>query len=63
MGFQVLVTSMVRVYEGQWADGYLRPLQNDYLSRRMDVWFACHLGKGLSWDVFYDQDFMNLLVR
>ena len=43
--------------------GYLRPLQNDYLSRRMDVWFACHLGKGLSWDVFYDQDFMNLLVR
>eukprot|EP00811_Abedinium_folium_P009066 NODE_18379_length_896_cov_1.830949.p2 GENE.NODE_18379_length_896_cov_1.830949~~NODE_18379_length_896_cov_1.830949.p2 ORF type:complete len:200 (-),score=58.90 NODE_18379_length_896_cov_1.830949:297-812(-) len=63
MGIQVLVTSMVRVYAGELKAGYTRPLWNDYLSRRLHVWFYCHLGKGLSSQILFDQDFINLLVR
>jgi len=64
MGIQVLVTSMVRVYAGEWESGYLVPLTNDFLSRRVDVWYACHLGKvGFSTKLFKDQDFINLFLR
>mmetsp|Transcript_53102 Transcript_53102/g.160887 ORF Transcript_53102/g.160887 Transcript_53102/m.160887 type:complete len:343 (-) Transcript_53102:37-1065(-) len=65
MGIQVLVTSMVRVYAGEWSGGgYLAPLRNDFLSRRLDVWYACHLGKGVTVaEMLQDQDFINLFVR
>jgi hypothetical protein len=65
MGIQVLVTSMVRVYAGELSAGYFTPLTNDYSSRRLDVWYACHLGKaaGDSSRLFKDQDFINLFLR
>lgn len=64
MGIQVLVTSMVRVYAGEWQGGYLGPLRNDFLSRRLDVWYSCHLGKGVSTiEMLQDQDFINLFIR
>merc|ERR1719321_2437582 len=65
MGVQVLVTSMVRVYAGEWSAGYMTPLSNDFASRRLDVWYACHLGKaaGDSSRLFKDQDFINLFLR
>jgi len=65
MGIQVLVTSMVRVYAGEWSAGYMTPLTNDFASRRMDVWFACHFGKagGFTMKLFKDQDFINLFLR
>merc|ERR1719329_166139 len=55
MGIQFLVTCMVRVYAGEWSGGYLRPLVNGFLTRRLEVWVACHLSKGLSRDLFWDQ--------
>lgn len=63
MGIQMLVTCMVRAYAGEWRGGYLAPLRNDFLSRRLDVWYACHLGKGISAKLFLDQDFINLFLR
>lgn len=63
MGIQILVTSMVRVYAGEWNGGYFVPLKNDFLSRRLEVWYTCHLGKGISFDIFWDQDFVNLFIR
>eukprot|EP00416_Gambierdiscus_australes_P026242 CAMPEP_0171064290 /NCGR_PEP_ID=MMETSP0766_2-20121228/6189_1 /TAXON_ID=439317 /ORGANISM="Gambierdiscus australes, Strain CAWD 149" /LENGTH=477 /DNA_ID=CAMNT_0011520307 /DNA_START=61 /DNA_END=1494 /DNA_ORIENTATION=+ len=64
MGIQVLVTSMVRVYAGEWRGGYLAPLRNDFLSRRLDVWYSCHLGKNISTvEMLQDQDFINLFLR
>jgi len=64
MGIQVLVTSMVRVYAGEWSAGYMTPLTNDYASRRFDVWYACHLGRaGWTMKLFKDQDFINLFLR
>lgn len=64
MGIQVLVTSMVRVYAGEWSAGYMTPLSNDYASRRFDVWYACHLGRaGWTMKLFKDQDFINLFLR
>jgi len=64
MGIQVLVTCMVRVYAGEWRGGYLAPLRNDFLSRRLDVWYSCHLGKGVSTiEMLQDQDFINLFIR
>lgn len=62
-GTQLLVTCMVRVYAGEWRSGYLGPLKNDFLSRRLSVWYSCHLEKGFSWQMFLDQDFINLFVR
>eukprot|EP00928_Gymnodinium_smaydae_P057635 TRINITY_DN40855_c0_g1_i1.p1 TRINITY_DN40855_c0_g1~~TRINITY_DN40855_c0_g1_i1.p1 ORF type:complete len:508 (+),score=72.16 TRINITY_DN40855_c0_g1_i1:56-1579(+) len=62
-GVQLLVTLMVRVYAGEWKAGYFGPLRNDFLSRRPEVWFACHLGKGVSTRLLRDQDFINLFVR
>jgi len=63
MGIQMLVTCMVRAYAGEWRGGYLAPLRNDFLSRRLDVWYSCHLGKGISAKLFLDQDFINLFLR
>jgi len=63
MGIQILVTVMVRVYAGEWKGGYFTPLRNDFLARRLDVWYACHLGKGISVDILWDQDFINLFIR
>jgi len=62
-GIQFLVTGMVRVYAGEWKAGYLAPLRNDFLSRRLTVWYACHLGDGVSVNLVWDQDFINLFVR
>mmetsp|Transcript_25933 Transcript_25933/g.72353 ORF Transcript_25933/g.72353 Transcript_25933/m.72353 type:complete len:269 (+) Transcript_25933:1-807(+) len=62
-GVQLLVTSMVRAYGGEWKSGYFGPLKNDFLSRRLEVWYACHLKKGLSLQLLRDQDFINLFVR
>lgn len=63
MGIQVLVTCMVRTYAGEWSSGYFGPLKNDFLVRRLDVWYACHLGHGVSKKMLMDQDFINLWVR
>lgn len=63
VGVQQLVTLMVRVYAGEWAGGYFQPLLNDFVTRRLNVWFTCHLGKGISVDILSDQDFINLWVR
>lgn len=63
MGIQFLVTCMVRVYAGEWSGGYLRPLTNGFLTRRLEVWVACHLSQGFSKDLFSDQDFINLFIR
>lgn len=60
MGIQLLVTSMVRVYAGQWKSGYLVPLKNDFWSRKIEIWYQCHLSRGIK---NADQDFYNLFVR
>lgn len=63
MGIQILVTAMVRVYAGEWLGGYLTPLHNDFLARRLNRWYACHLSKGITLDIIWDQDFVNLFIR
>lgn len=63
MGIQVLVTCMVRTYAGEWSSGYLTPLWNDFLVRRLRVWYTCHLRHATFQEMVLDQDFINLFVR
>ncbi|CAJ1386870.1 unnamed protein product [Effrenium voratum] len=63
MGIQVLVTCMVRTYAGEWSNGYLGPLWNDLLVRRLQVWYTCHLRHATVKQMMMDQDFINLFVR
>lgn len=63
MGIQVLVTCMVRTYAGEWSSGYLGPLWNDFLVRRLQVWYTCHLRDATPKQMVMDQDFINLFVR
>lgn len=61
-GCQIMITSMVRVYEGALdEDGYVAPIFDDFESRDMSTWYECHLRQG--WGAFSDQDFLNLFVR
>eukprot|EP00913_Durusdinium_trenchii_P033305 g31180.t1 len=60
MGIQVLVTCMVRTYAGEWSSGYLTPLWNDFLVRRLRVWYTCHLRHATFQEMVLDQDFINL---
>lgn len=63
VGLQSMMTSMVRVYAGQWIEhGYMIPVKDDYWSRRFVTWYQCHVShKGF--EAFQDQDFSNLFIR
>lgn len=62
VGLQIMITSMVRVYEGvQSTSGYFAPILDDVASRDIETWYECHLSAG--WGAFSDQDFLNLFVR
>eukprot|EP00933_Yihiella_yeosuensis_P022762 TRINITY_DN17856_c0_g5_i2.p1 TRINITY_DN17856_c0_g5~~TRINITY_DN17856_c0_g5_i2.p1 ORF type:complete len:194 (+),score=8.86 TRINITY_DN17856_c0_g5_i2:130-711(+) len=62
VAFQLITTSMIRVYVGTMSrHGYLRPISDDIESRSLTTWYECHLKQGLA--AFYDQDFLNLFLR
>jgi len=56
--FQVLLTTMVRVYDQGSTTGYFGPLTSDIWSRRIDQWYMCKISDGLgAWTL----DAWNLL--
>ncbi|CAE8625859.1 unnamed protein product [Polarella glacialis] len=60
--FQAMITSMIRVYSGSLLrHSYFTPLRDDFASRKLAVWYECHLMQGFA--AFHDQDFLNLFVR